>query len=82
MDDVVLLCGGCHNVVHLADGGITVDQLGYEWRPACPLRAHHARRIVLGGGLAGSAIAESDWDGGCIRTDERWSCGNCDWRWV
>ena len=86
---VVVLCAGCHRIVHAAadDHNVNLElspyaELRYAWRPTCPhCRMHRAMPILWG--LPAGPPPDDVALGGCIvdSNPDDWQCRACGHRW-
>jgi hypothetical protein len=84
-DQLVAVCGGCHNILHTEDG-ITLEQLKAAWgqadRPQCPsCGAQQSLRLRYG--LQWQPPGPGEYDAGCDVTGNgpEWHCAVCLHRW-
>lgn len=82
LGDVVVVCGACHNMLHVATPPSILD-LTYAWRPRCPeCDAKRARRVMYGEPI--HLPRPGDVVGGCLVEPgeyESWDCASCGHQW-
>lgn len=80
-DELVAVCGACHNVLHSSIEP-NVQDLRFEWRPGCPeCRAKRAQPILWGS--PAELPADDVVAAGCLVPERpaQWQCAECSYRW-
>lgn len=82
LEDVAVVCGACHNMLHAATAPSVLDLI-YAWRPTCPkCGSKRAQRVIYGepinppipGEVAGGCLAEPG-------EHQAWECASCGHPW-
>ena len=79
--ELVAVCGACHNLLHSSTQP-SVQDLRYEWRPACPECDRKRAQPILWG-MPDGPPPEDVVIAGCLVSErpEQWACADCGHRW-